>query len=66
MSINVTYFLFVIETTNVFNIVDKIDIINDVSVTNKLDTIIAIKFNVEVILKNVAKATTFNFRIFLI
>ena len=66
MLINVTYFLFVVNVTNAFDVVNKIDIINNVNVTNEINAIVATKSNVKIMLKNVAKATTFNFKVFLI
>ena len=66
MSINVTYFLLVVDATNTFNVVNKIDIINDVDVANIIDAINATKFDVEIMSKNAAKTTTFNFKTFLI
>ena len=66
MLINITYFLFVVDVTNVFDVVDKIDIINDVNVTNEVNAIVATKFDIEIMSKNVAKTTIFNFKTFLI
>ena len=66
MSINVTYFLLFVDEANVFDVIDIVDIINDVNVTNEVDTIVTTKFDVKIMLKNVAKTTTFNFKTFLI